>query len=49
MTTFYIYNIATDEYYGTVKANSVIEAELKSIKELNIDVSSEYVAAFTEK
>lgn len=49
MKTFYIYNITTDEYIGEVKADSVLSAELKAIKELNITFNSDYVAAFSEK
>lgn len=49
MTTYYIYNIANDEYLGEVKASSVEEAEIKAIKELKITIRSDYVAAFTEK
>lgn len=49
MTTYYIYNIATDEYYGEVKASSVISAERKALTELNINESSEFVAAFSYK
>lgn len=49
MTTYYIYNIATDEYLGEVKALSVDAAELKAIRELKITIRSDYVAAFTEK
>lgn len=49
MKTYYIYNIITDEFLGEVKATSINAAELKAIRELNIKVSSDYVAAFTEK
>lgn len=49
MTTYYIYNIATDEYLGEVKASSVDAAELKAIRELKITIRSDYVAAFTER
>lgn len=50
MTTYFIYNIATDEYLGEVKASSIRAAELKAIKELNItEISSDLVAAFTER
>lgn len=49
MKTFYIYNIATDEYIGEVKAIDTVSAEFKAIKELNIQFNSDYVAAFSEK
>lgn len=49
MKTYYIYNISTDEFYGEVKASSVDAAELKALTELNITISSNYIAAFTEK
>jgi len=37
MRTYYIYNAEVDhtEYLGEVKANSIIDAELKASKELN--------------
>ena len=49
MKTYYIYNIATDEYIGTVETTNVDSAEFKAIKELNITFSSDLIAAFTEK
>ena len=49
MRTYYIYNILTDEFLGEVTASSITSAELKALKTLNIEISSEYVAAFTEK
>jgi hypothetical protein len=50
MKTYYIYNLATDEYIGQVEATSTTTAELKAIKELNItEISSDMVAAFTER
>lgn len=48
MKTYYIYNILNDEFLGTVKANSIDEAELKAIQTLNVNVTSNYIAAFTE-
>lgn len=48
MKKYYIYNISTDEFYGTVEAASIIGAELKAIEELDIDVTSDQVAAFSE-
>ena len=49
MKTYYIYNIATDEFIGEVKADSINTAELKAIKALNITFNSDLVAAFTER
>lgn len=49
MKTYYIYNIATDEYLGKVEAADIISAERKAIKTLNIEIDSDYVAAFTER
>lgn len=49
MTTYYIYNIANDEYIGEVKATSINAAEFKAIKELNITFDSNLIAAFTER
>ena len=49
MKTYYIYDITTDEFLGEVRATSITAAELKALKELNIEISSEYIAAFTEK
>lgn len=48
MKTYYIYNIATDEYIGKVEALSVADAELKAIKILDIKFNSDWIAAFTE-
>ncbi len=48
MKTYHIYNIATDEYLGEVRAYSVIEAERLAIKELNLNIDSDLVAAFSE-
>lgn len=39
MKTYYIYNADVDytEYIGSVKAMSITDAEIKALKELNID------------
>lgn len=49
MKTYYIYNIATNDYIGEVKADNVDSAEFKAIKELHITFDSNLIAAFSEK
>lgn len=52
MKTYYIYNIANDEFLGTVEASSVSEAERKAskIEEIYNKVeSTDYISAFTER
>lgn len=49
MKTFYIYNILDDSYLGKVEATDIISAEIKAIKTLNIEIISDYVAAFSER
>lgn len=47
--TYYIYNIATDEFVGEVEAYDTLGAERKAIKTLKFDFNADYIAAFTEK
>lgn len=47
MRTYYIYNYQTDEFLGEIKADSIIQAEIKASGIFNID--SENVYAFTKK
>lgn len=47
MTTYYIYNVYTDEYIGELKANSVLDAEFKAWDVF--EVCTDDVYAFTEK
>ncbi len=47
MKTYYIYNYQTDEFLGEVKADSIIQAEIKASGIYNIE--SENVCAFSEK
>ncbi len=47
MRTYYIYDYQTDEFLGEVKADSIIQAEIKASGIFNID--SEQLYAFTEK
>ena len=52
MKTYYIYNIANDEFLGTVEASSVGEAERKAseIEEIYDKVeNTDYISAFTER
>ena len=49
MKTYYIYNIATDEYLGEVRALSILDAERTAIKVLDLMIDSDKVAAFSEK
>jgi len=50
MKTYYIYNIITDEFLGTVKASDSIQAELKALDELPKTslLDTVYIAAFSE-
>lgn len=48
MKTYYIYNIATDEYLGKVEANSTISAERKACG-IFTEIDSNLIAAFTEE
>lgn len=48
MTTYYIYNIATDEYLGEVIAFTINGAEYKACG-IFTDIPVEYIAAFTER
>lgn len=47
MTTNYVYNYQTDEFLAEVRADNVIQVEIKVAGMFNID--SEDVYAFTEK
>lgn len=47
MKTYYVYNYQTDEFLAEVKANSVIQAEIKAAEMFNLN--SKNVYAFTEK
>ena len=47
MNTYYVYNYQTDEFLTEVRADNVIQAEIKVAGMFNID--SEDVYAFTEK
>ena len=49
MRTYYIYNIATDEYIGTVEANTISGAERKAAGTIAREIDSEYIAAYSEK
>jgi hypothetical protein len=51
MKTYYIYNIITDEFLGTVKASDSIQAELKALDEIEKTslLDSVYIAAFSER
>lgn len=49
MKTYYIYNIATDEYIGTVEANTISGAEYKAAGTIAREIDSEYIAAYSEK
>ena len=49
MKTYYIYNILTDEFLGTIEAESVDKAELKFAQQADTVISSLYIAAFSEK
>lgn len=49
MKTYYIYNIATDEYIGTVEANTISGAERKAAGTIAKEIDSEYIAAYSEK
>lgn len=48
MRTYYIYNIATDEYLGEVIASDTLSAEFKACGMFD-EIPSEYLLAFTEK
>ncbi len=47
MKTYYVYNYQTDEFLAEVKADNVIQAEIKVAGMFNLD--SENVYAFSEK
>lgn len=49
MREYYIYNIATDEYIGTVEANTISGAERKAAGTIAKEIDSEYIAAYSEK
>jgi hypothetical protein len=51
MKTYYIYNIITDEFLGTVKASDSIQAELKALNEIKKTslLDTVYIAAFSER
>ena len=49
MKTYFIYNILTDEFLGTVEADSIAHAELKAAQTFKYDLLSIYLAAYTEK
>lgn len=49
MKKYYIYNIATDEYIGSVEANSISGAEHKAAGTIAKEINSEYIAAYSEK
>jgi hypothetical protein len=51
MKTYYIYNLLTDDFLGTVTADSIRAAELKAIQEIEPAslLNSIYIVAFTEK
>lgn len=49
MKTYYIYNIATDEYIGTVEANTITGAEQKAAGTIAKDIDTNLIAAFSEK
>lgn len=49
MKTYYIYNIATDEYIGTVEANTISGAENKAAGTIASDIDSNMIAAYSEK
>lgn len=47
MKTYYIYNFQTDEFICEVRAWSIVDAEIRACKQLNI--GSDDVYAFTER
>ena len=50
MKTYYIYNILTDEFLGTVEASDSIQAEFKAADKFQDSaLNSLYIAAFSEK
>lgn len=49
MREYYIYNIETDEFIGTVRACSICGAELKAAQTIASDISSNAIAAFSER
>ena len=49
MKTYYLYNILTDEFLGTVTAAGIIDAERKGAKKDGMKLLSIYIAAYSEK
>ena len=49
MREYYIYNIETDEFIGTVRACSISGAERKAAGTIAKEIDSEYIAAYSEK
>ena len=52
MKTYYIYNVQTDKFIGTVEASNVDAAELKAYQTKEFEsgyTQSESLAAFSEK
>lgn len=49
MKTYYIYNILTDEFLGTVDARGIIDAERKGAKLYGSELLSIYITAYSEK
>ena len=48
MNTYYIYNIYTDEYLGTVEAGNTVSAERKACG-IWTEIDTEAIAAYSEK